>query len=143
MGVASHVFPRLEAAPQNRMDADGVKIIGGYNASDGALGAIAEAESGAHDFGDDEGVDQRAVLLQIKEVGPRDISVPRLAASGSGDGEQPFLVSNQRVGAEEDSFDPTEDSGIHADPQMEAQNGQDGKARAAAWHAERDAEVLQ
>src|SRR5258707_12773448 len=99
--------------------------------------------SGAHDFGDDEGVDQRAVLLQIKEVGPRDISVPRLAASGSGDGEKPFLVSNQRVGAEEDPFDPTEDSGIRADPQSEAQNRQDGKARTAAEHAEADAEVLQ
>ncbi len=42
MGVASHVFPRLETAPKNRMDADGVKIIRGYDTSDGALGAIAE-----------------------------------------------------------------------------------------------------
>src|SRR5260370_27387918 len=116
MGVASHVFPRLEAAPQNRMDADGVKIIGGYNAADGALGAIAEAESGAHDFGDDEGVDERAAFLQIEQVGPGDIGVASLAASGSGDGEKSFLVSYERVGAEERSFDPTEDSGIRAHP---------------------------
>src|SRR5229473_8209257 len=125
------------------MDADGVKIIGGYDASDGALGAIAEAERGAHDLGDDEGVDERAAFLQVEEVGPGDIGVARLAASGPGDGEKSFLVSYERVGAEEDSFDPTEDSGIRADPQSEAQNRQDGKARTAAEHAEADAEVLQ
>src|SRR5258708_1847263 len=100
MGVAAQVFSRLETAPKNRVDADGFKIIRGYDASDGALGAIAEAQRGAHDFVYDEGVDERATLLQVEDIGPGDISVASLAASGSSDGEKLFLMSYERVGAE-------------------------------------------
>src|SRR5467141_2700183 len=142
MGLAAHIFACLETAPENRMDADGVKIIRGYDASDGAFGAVAEAERDAHDLGDDEGVDERAVFLQVKEVGPGDRGVASLAASGPGDGEKPFLVSDQRVGTEEDSFDPTEHGGVGADSQSEAKDSQDGKAGTAPKHAEADAEVL-
>src|ERR1700687_5545938 len=100
MGVASSVFAGLETAAKKRMESDGVKIIRGYDASDGALGAIAKAERRRHDFVHDEGVDERAALLQIEEVGPGGICVASLAASGSGDGEKPFLVSYKRIGTE-------------------------------------------
>src|SRR5713226_6834011 len=127
MGVAAHVFAGLKAAPENWMDADGVKIIRGYDASDSALGAIAEAERGAHDFGHDKGVDERAALLQVEQVGPGDTGRASLAASGSGEGEEPFLMSYERIGTEEDAFDPTENRGIGADSQGQAQNRQDRK----------------
>src|ERR1700687_2695709 len=100
MGVAAHVFSRLETAPENWTDADGVKIIGGYDASDGALGAIAEAERGAHDFGHDEGVDEGAAFLQVEQVGPGDRGRAGFAARGSSEGGESFLMSDQRVRAE-------------------------------------------
>src|SRR5712692_1810630 len=124
------------------MDANGVKIIRGYDASDGALGAIAEAERGAHDFGHDEGVDEGAAFLQVEDVGPGDIGRASFTASSSRDCEESFLASDQRVGTEEYSFDPTEDGGIGTDSQSEAEDGQDRKAGTAAEHAEVDAEVL-
>src|SRR5260370_5538232 len=100
MGVAADVFSRLETAPENWMDTDGIKIIRGYDASNGALGAIAEAQRGAHDFVDDEGIDERAAFLQVEDIGPGEIGMASLAASGSGDGEQLFLMSYERVGTE-------------------------------------------
>src|SRR5713226_1813376 len=124
------------------MDANGVKIIRGYDASDGALGAIAEAERGAHDFGHDEGVDEGAAFLQVEDVGPGDIGRASFTASSSRDCEESFLVNHKGVGAEENSFDPTEDGGIGANSKSEAEDGEDGKAGAAAENAEADAEVL-
>src|SRR5712664_51849 len=143
MSVASNIFPGLETAPKNRTNADGVKIIRRHDASDGALRAIAKAECGAHDFVHDKGVDQRAALLKVKEIGPGDIGRAGLAASGSGEGEKPFLVRYKGVGTEKDSFDPTENRGVGADSQGEAKDDQDRKARAAPEHAEADADVLQ
>src|SRR5437667_6684995 len=47
------------------------------------------------------------------------------------------------IGAEEDAFDPTEDSSVGANSQSQAEDRKDGKARAAPEHAEPEAEVLQ
>ena len=46
------------------------------------------------------------------------------------------------IGAEEDAFDPTEDSGVGADTQSQAKDCEDRKARTAPEHAEPEAEVL-
>src|SRR4029077_9910517 len=125
------------------MDADSVKVIRRYDASDGALGAIAEAEGGAHDFGHDEGVDQGAVFLQVEQIGPGDPRRAGLATRGSRKGGEPLLVRDQRVRSEEDSFDPTEHGGVGADSEREAKNRQRGKAGTAAKHAQPKAKVLQ
>src|SRR6266478_252808 len=106
MRLASRVFSRRETAAEDGMYADGIKIIGGHDASDGALSAVTKAERGASDFGDDEGVDEGAAFLQVEQVGPGDTGVAGFAARGSGNGRQSFLVRDQRIGAEEDSFDP-------------------------------------
>src|SRR5260370_6066814 len=52
-------------------------------------------------------------------------------------------MRDERVGAEENSFDPTEDSGIGADPQSQAKNREDRKPRTAPKHPDAEAEVLQ
>src|SRR6202035_1217835 len=117
MGVASHIFAGLETAAKNRMHPNCVKIIRGYDASAEALGTIAEAERRTHDFVHDEGIDQRATLSQIEDVGPGNAGMAGLAASGSRERDKLFLVGYERVGTEEDSFDPTENGGVGADPQ--------------------------
>src|SRR6266478_3864589 len=142
MGIASEIFAWLKSAPENGMDTDGVKIICGDDAASGDLGAVADAEGSAGDFGDDERVDERAIFLQVEQFGPGNIVGADLATGGSGEGSQLFLVRYQRVGTEEDAFDPTENRGVGADTQGEAKNGQGGKAWAAAEHAKADAEIL-
>src|SRR2546427_4225800 len=97
------------------MDPDGAKIVRRYDASNRALGPVADAESRAHNFGHNKCVKQRATPLQVNEIWPRNISRARLAACRSGEGEQPLLVGYGRVRTEQDPFDPTKDSGIGAD----------------------------
>src|SRR5260370_881521 len=99
MSVASHIFSRFESAPKNRMDSDGVKVVRRYNAPNGALGAIAEAESGAHNLAHKKCIKQRATSLQVQEIRPGDGST-RLAASGSAEGQQLLLVRYGRVRTE-------------------------------------------
>src|SRR5713226_3617179 len=115
MGVAPGVFARLESTAQNGMDTDGIKIIRRDDASCRDLGAVADAEGRAHDFGHDEGVNQSAVPLQIEEIRPGSKGRARFAARRPSEGQQLLLVGYCRVWAEQDPFDPTEDSGIGTD----------------------------
>src|SRR5712672_2447766 len=142
MGIASEIFTWLKSAPEDGMDTDGVKIICGDDAASGDLSAVADAEGCAGDFGDDERVDERTTFLQVEQFGPGNIVGTDFAARGSGEGSQLFLVRYQRVGTEEDAFDPTEDRGVGADSKGEAKDGQGGKARATTEHAKADAEIL-
>src|SRR5258708_3541454 len=139
MGIASEIFAGLKSAPEDGMDTDGVKIICGDDAARGDLSAVADAEGCAGDFGDDERVDERATFLQVEQFGPGNIVRANFAACGSGEGSQLFLVGYQRIGAEEDAFDPTENRGVGADTQCEAKDGQCGKARVAADQPKADA----
>src|ERR1700676_3021413 len=108
MRVAPHFFLWVETAAENGMDADGIEIIRGYDASGRDLGAVADTERAARDFGYDEGVDQRATLAQIHKVGPGCKSASSLPGGSPPEGHQPFLVSDHRVRAEKYSLDPTE-----------------------------------
>src|SRR5216684_6831807 len=112
MSVPPRVFAGLEPAAKNGMDPDSIKIVRGHDAPRGALGTVSDAESGTHDFGHDEGVNQSAVPLQIEEIRPGSTGRARFAARRPSEGEQLLLVGYRRVGAEENSFDPTEDSSV-------------------------------
>src|SRR5256885_816187 len=70
MRVTTGVFAGLEGAPEQRVNSEGVKIICRNDAAGGDLGAISEAERSAHDFADDEGIDELAVLLEVEKVWP-------------------------------------------------------------------------
>src|SRR4029077_1406607 len=70
MSVAPRLLAWLEAAAENRMYPDGIKIICGYDAPRSDFGAVADAQSGPHDFGDNEGINERATSLQVEDVGP-------------------------------------------------------------------------
>ena len=52
-------------------------------------------------------------------------------------------MGHQRKGAKQNAFDPTENRGIGADPQGEAQDRQNGKGRIANQHPKTEAEVLE
>jgi len=70
MGVAPGVLRRLEPAPQDGTDSQGLEIVGRHDAAGGVLGPVADAERGAEDAVDDEHVDQLAVPLEVLDVGP-------------------------------------------------------------------------
>jgi len=143
MRVAPLVFSGLETASKNGMNADGIKIIRGHDAAGEDLGAVPDAERAARDFGYDEGIDQRAAVAQIHQVGPGDGGPSGLSGFGPPKGHQPFLVRDHRVRTEQYPLDPTEHRGIGADSEREAKDGQGGKSGAAAEHAETEAQILQ
>src|SRR5712691_10685609 len=100
MSVASHVFSGLETAPKNRMDSDGIEIVRRYDAANGALGAVTDAEGGSHDFVHNKCVKHRAAPLQIEQIRPRKSSSASFAARRSSESEQLLMVGYRRVGTE-------------------------------------------
>src|SRR3989442_12775582 len=94
------------------MDPDGAKIVRRYDASNRALGPVADAETRAHNFGLNKCVKQRATPLQVNEIWPRNISRARLAACRCGECEQPLLLGYGRVRTELHPLHPTQDSVI-------------------------------
>src|SRR5262249_21825110 len=91
---------------------------------------------------DEGGFAERAVFLEVVEIGPGKRSSSGFTARSPADGDQPFLVADRGVRAEEDAFDPTEDGGVGADAECEAKNRREGKARVAAQYSKGEAEVL-
>src|SRR4029077_12676310 len=110
----------------------------GDDAAGGALGTIADAERSAGNFADEDRFAERAASLKVLEVGPRKRGAPGFVRGDPADGDEALLMRDAGVGTQKDSFDPTEDGGVGADSQREAKDGQRGKARAAAEHAEAD-----
>ena len=53
MRALTCIFLWKKSAAENRVHSDGIKIIRGYNAADGALGTLADAERGAGNFADE------------------------------------------------------------------------------------------
>jgi len=142
VSVAPRVLAGFESAPKHGMNAHGVKIVGRDDAARGDLGAVANAECSPHDFGDDKRINERATPLQIEQVRPGDAIRARLPDGCSSDGEQLFLVRYSRIRAKQDSFNPTEHSGIGPDPKSQAKNGKKRKAGTAPEHAKAEAKIL-
>ena len=143
VGVAPEVLSRLEPAAQDRMDSQRLEIVGRHDAARRTLGPLADAEGRPRDPVHDERVEEPAALLEVGEVRPRDIGKAGLRAIRSRDGHQPVLVGHRREWTEQDSFDPTGDRGRGADPQGQAEDRQEGKARTAPEDPESEAEVLE
>src|SRR5437867_5100089 len=98
------------------MDPQCVEIVGRHDASGRAFSPIAaDAERRADDLFRDERIDQRATLLKVGEIRPRDLGSLRRAWSRSAQDEQSVRIGNERIWTEEDTFDPTEDRRIGAD----------------------------
>ena len=56
---------------------------------------------------------------------------------------KPFLIDDKRKRPQEDAFDPAEDRGVGADAEREAQDRQNGEARAAPEHAKTESEIVE
>src|SRR5258708_21365736 len=136
MRALSLVFSGEEAAAEHGGNADGVEVVGGDDAAGGALGAIAHAERGAGDFADEERLAEGATSLEVLEIGPREEGAPGFVARGAADGDEALLMRDGGIGAEEDAFDPTEDSGVGPDAEGKGQNPQQRKSRAAGQQPE-------
>src|SRR5947208_3358136 len=107
MGVATGSFFRSESAAQNRPHAERVEIIRGHHSSDRTLGAVAIAQRCASDFIDDERLEQGRVFFEIEEVGIRKSSETLSAPGRAVEREHSILVRDERIGADENPFDPT------------------------------------
>src|ERR1700674_5764522 len=142
MGVTAGLLPRFEPAPENRMHPERMEVIRRYDAPGHALRPVADAQRSPGDLLSDERVEQRAAPPKIVEVRPGDFAEAGRPASRSCERKDRLLVGNGRVRAEQDSFDPTVNSGIGADPQGQAKNREKRKARAAPEHPEAKTEVL-
>jgi hypothetical protein len=75
------------------------------------------------------------VLLHVEPVRPRHAGVVRAPATRGGDRIQPILTDDERVGTQQDAFDPAEDRRVRADSEREAQNRQQRESRVAQEQA--------
>jgi len=66
----------------------------------------------------------------------------RYALHRTGNRHHPVLVGDSREWTEKDSFDPTIDGGVGANPQSQAKDRKDGKPGAAAKHPKTKPDVL-
>ena len=81
--------------------------------------------------------------MKIEIVGPGEQRDAGFSARDSRERHQALLMSDGRVGAEEEAFGPAKDCGVGADAEREAENCEDGKTGAAPEHARADAQVHQ
>ena len=90
MRTLSLIFVGQKAATEDRVDADGVKVIGRDNTASGALGAIPDAERNAGNLADEGRFAERAVRSRswqwgqesgVPPASPR--NVPPMATSRS------------------------------------------------------------
>jgi len=138
--IPAGFLDRFEAAAQNRLDAERVEVIRGDDAAGGALRAIADGERGAEEPIGDEGLGEVGVPAQILEIRPGD-SCARAAMDGR-HRDHPVLIGHGREGAQQNSFDPTEDRCSRADSQRQTENGKEGNTRTAPQHPECEPQVL-
>src|SRR6516164_4418729 len=103
MRIVANVFAGLEAAPKHGMNADRVEIVRRDNASRNDFGVISNVYRAAVNRGDKRIVAERAIPAQVLEVRPGKKVSPILSLYRSADGEQPVLMRDERVRAEENS----------------------------------------
>ena len=101
------------------------------------------AQRRAHDPIDNERFEQGGVFFQIDKVRIRQSVAFRLAACCPAQGEHSVLVRNQRVGANQNSFDPAKDGGICPDAERKTKDRENGEAGAAPEHAGTETKILQ
>src|SRR6185437_2687316 len=68
MRALALIFARQKAAAEDRVYADGVKVIGRDDAASGALGAIADAERSAGNLADEGRFAERTASLEVLEI---------------------------------------------------------------------------
>ena len=115
MRIAPRAFFRPEAAAKHRANIERIEIIRRNDSARGALRPIAHAQRRPHYPINYERFEKRRVLFQIDKVRIRQAVTFRCPACCPAQGEHSVLVRNQRVGANQNSFDPAKDGGIRSD----------------------------
>jgi hypothetical protein len=70
MGIAAHIFSRLEAPPEHWTNADGVEIVCRNDHPARGFGVISDAQRAAGNRADESVLAQPAIAAQILEIGP-------------------------------------------------------------------------
>src|SRR5882724_2261724 len=143
MRVASLAFFRPEAAAEHRLNTERIEIIRRNDSTRSTFRAIADAERCARDSIDNERLEKSCVFLEIEKIGIGKPFLFRSSLSGTKERDHSVLMRDQRVGANQNPLDPTEDRGVGSDPERETKNRENGKTRAAHEHARAEANVLQ
>src|SRR5215475_1771967 len=142
MRVATFIFLRPEAAPENRSHSERVEIICRDDCARSAFSAIANAQRCGGNLIKDERLKESGILFVIEKFGIRQSGVSTFAARCGVQRKHTFLVSDQRIGADQNSFDPTQNGCVGADAQRQAKDSQYGKARTAQKHPKTEAKIL-
>ena len=120
MGVATYVVAAFEEASHHRADAERLEVVCRNNAAGSALGTVADRERGPENPIRDQSIKQRAVLLEIQEVRPGETGAA--VPVGSSEGDHPILIPDERIRAQQDSFDPAEHRGGCANAECETED---------------------
>src|SRR6266436_8306302 len=107
MTVTGWALRPVPSSGLNRPHAERVEIIRGHHSSDRTLGAVAIAQRCASDFIDDERLEQGRIFFEIEEVRIRKSGETLSAPGRAVEREHPILVRDERIGADENPFDPT------------------------------------
>ena len=143
MRVASLAFFRPEAAAKHRANTERIEIIRRNDSTRSTFRAIADAERRARDSIDNERLEQSCVFLEIEKIGIGETFLFRSSLSGTKERDHPLLMRDQRVGANQNSLDPTEDRGVGSDPERKTKDRENGEAGAAPEYAGTETKILQ
>src|SRR5262249_44982993 len=143
MRIATFTFLRSEAAPENRSPSERVEVLRRDDCARRAFSAIANAQGCAGNLINDERFKQRGILLVIEKFWVGQSSVPILTARCGVQRKHMVLVRDQRIRANQNSFDPTEHRGVGSDAECEAKQRKNGKSRTAPKHPEAEAKILE
>ena len=108
-GCALRPSPSSGRKPRPRigLNTERVEVICRNDSTRGTFGAIADAERGARDSIDNERLEKRGVFLEIEKIGIGKAFLIRSSLSGTKERDHSVLVRDQRVGPNQNSFDPT------------------------------------
>src|SRR5262249_43114166 len=134
---ARRSFPRKKSAAENRVDAENVKIAGGDQSPENALGFRDAGERHVVVVIAEDSGKSLSLLAEITKVRKRKWRGGITVAIATIDGDKVARVSDSRNRVQQGSADPTEHSGIGGDAERQCKNddGRESESLAEATQA--------
>src|SRR5437667_7585675 len=141
MCIAARPFFRPEAAANYRLHAKRIEIVRGNKSTGRAFRPITDTQRCARNPINDERLEKCGIFLKIDKIGIGK-SAPFRAAGRASQREHSPLMRDERVGANQNSLDPTEHRRVGADAERQTKNCKNGKSRATPKHSRAEPQVL-